>query len=100
MSDQQDREHEDRKKRSLNPRGGVGTKVGHMPYTVSGSQPGTASGTQHPHPVDNASTEGSPYKYWNEDALSRWLGLEIWAGPSWMVSVPGCWSTTVPESTQ
>ena len=22
------------------------------------------------------STEGSPYKYWNEDALSRWLGLE------------------------
>ena len=22
------------------------------------------------------STEGSPYKYWNEDALSRWLGPE------------------------
>ena len=22
------------------------------------------------------STGGSPYKYWNEDALSRWLGLE------------------------
>ena len=29
-----------------------------------------------PRPVDNASTEGSPYKYWNEDALSRWLGRE------------------------
>ena len=46
------------------------------PYTVSRSQPGTASGTRRPRPVDNASTEGSPYKYWNENALSRWLGPE------------------------
>ena len=46
------------------------------PYTISGSQPSAASGTRCPHPVDNASTEGSPYKYWNEDALSRWLGPE------------------------
>ena len=46
------------------------------PYTISRSQPGTASGARHPRPVDNASTEGFPYKYWNEDALSRWLGPE------------------------
>ena len=46
------------------------------PYTVSGSQPGAASGARRSRPVDNASTEGSPYKYWNEDALSRWLGPE------------------------
>ena len=46
------------------------------PYTVSGSQPGATSGAQHPHPVDNVSTEGSPYKYSNEDGLSRWLGPE------------------------
>ena len=46
------------------------------PYTISGSQPGAASGAEHPCPVDNVSTEGSPYKYWNEDALSRWLGPE------------------------
>ena len=43
------------------------------PYTISGSQLSTTSGARHSHPVDNASTEGSPYKYWNEDALSRWL---------------------------
>ena len=46
------------------------------PYTISGSQPGTTSGTRHSRPVDNVSTEGSPYKYWNKDALSRWLGQE------------------------
>ena len=46
------------------------------PHTISGSQPSAASGTWCSRPVDNASTEGSPYKYWNEDALSRWLSLE------------------------
>ena len=30
----------------------------------------------HSRPVDKESAESSPYKYWNEDALSRWLGLE------------------------
>ena len=46
------------------------------PYTLSRSQPGAIPGAKGPHPVDNASAGGSPYKYWNEDALSRWLGLE------------------------
>ena len=55
---------------------GCGDEGRPRPYTVSGSQPGAASGTRHSRPVDNASTEGSPYKYWNEDALSRWLGPE------------------------
>ena len=58
------------------PSRGHGDEGRPRPYTVSGSQPGTASGARHPRPVDNASTEGSPYKYWNEDALSRWLGPE------------------------
>ena len=46
------------------------------PYTVSGSQPGTFPGVQRPHPVDDESAGASPYKYWNKDALSRWLGPE------------------------
>ena len=55
---------------------GCGDEGRPCPYTVGGSQPGAASGAQRSRPVDNASTEGSPYKYWNENALSRWLGLE------------------------
>ena len=31
---------------------------------------------RHACPVDDASAGGSLYKYWNEDALSRWLGPE------------------------
>ena len=58
------------------PSRGCGDEGRPCPYTISGSQPGTASGARHPHPVDNASTEGSPYKCWNENALSRWLGPE------------------------
>ena len=61
---------------SFKPSRGCGDKGRPRPYTISRSQPGAASGTQHSCPVDNASTEGSPYKYWNEDALSRWLGPE------------------------
>ena len=58
------------------PSRGCGDEGRPRPYTISRSQPGTTSGAWRPHPVDNASTEGSPYKYWNEDALSRWLGPE------------------------
>ena len=39
VSDQQDREREDRKKRSLNPRGGMGTKGGHTPIPLVGASP-------------------------------------------------------------
>ena len=39
VSDQQDREREDRKKRSLNPRGGMGTKGGHTPIPLAGASP-------------------------------------------------------------
>ena len=46
------------------------------PYTVSGNQSGAAPGTRHSHPVDEESAGASPYKYWNEDTLSRWLGTE------------------------
>ena len=46
------------------------------PYTLSGSQPSAAPGTRGPCPVDDASAGGSAYRYWNEDALSRWLGPE------------------------
>ena len=37
VSDQQDREHEERKKRALNPRGGVGMKGGHAPIPLAGA---------------------------------------------------------------
>ena len=39
VSDQQDREHEDRKKRDLNPRGGVGMKGGHAAIPLAGVSP-------------------------------------------------------------
>ena len=39
VSDQQDRECEDRKKRALNPRGGVGMKGGHTPIPLVGVSP-------------------------------------------------------------
>ena len=39
VSDQQDREREDRKKRSLNPRGGMGMKGGHAPIPLAGASP-------------------------------------------------------------
>ena len=40
------------------------------------SQPGNTPGAQGPRPVDDASSGGSNYKYWNEDVLSRWLDPE------------------------
>ena len=39
VSDHQDREREDRKKRALNPRGGVGMKGGHAPIPLAGVSP-------------------------------------------------------------
>ena len=36
VSDQQDKEREDRKKRALNPRGGMGMKGGHAPIPLAG----------------------------------------------------------------
>ena len=58
------------------PQGGHESEGRPCPYTLSRSQPGTAPGTRGPCPVDDASAGGSPYKYWNEDTLSRWLGPE------------------------
>ena len=58
------------------PQRGCGSKGRPRPYILSRSQPSTAPGARGPHPVDNASAGGSPYRYWNEDALSRWLGPE------------------------
>ena len=46
------------------------------PYTVSRNQSSAAPGTRCSRPVDEESAGASPYKYWNEDALSRWLGTE------------------------
>ena len=75
LSDKQDKEQDEWKKKALNPRG-LGSEGRPHPYTASGSQPGGTPGTQGPHPVDGASAGGSLYKYWNEDALSRWLDPE------------------------
>ena len=58
------------------PQRGHGNEGRPCPYTLSRSQPGATPGARGPRPVDNASAGGSPYKYWNEDALSRWLGPE------------------------
>ena len=58
------------------PQRGCGSEGRPCPYTLSGSQPGAAQGTRSPHPVDDVSAGVPPYRYWNEDALSRWLGPE------------------------
>ena len=55
---------------------GHGDEERPRPYTISESQPGAVQGIQHLHPIDDKTAGGSPYKYWNEDALSRWLGPE------------------------
>ena len=36
LSDRQDREHEERKKKALNPQGGMGMKGGHAPVPLAG----------------------------------------------------------------
>ena len=58
------------------PQGGHGSEGRPCLYTISGSQLSASPGARGPCPVDNVSADSSPYKYWNEDALSRWLGLE------------------------
>ena len=58
------------------PSRGHGDEGRPCPYTFSRNQSGTAPGTQCSHPVDEESAGASPYKCWNEDALSRWLGTE------------------------
>ena len=55
---------------------GCGDEGRPHPYTVSGNQSGVAPGTRCSRPVDEKSAGASHYKYWNEDALSRWLGTE------------------------
>ena len=51
-----------------------------MPLHHQRNQSGTTSGAQHSRPVDEESAGASPYKYWNEDALSRWLRENLgWA---------------------
>ena len=65
-----------KKEEGFKPSRGHGDEGRPCPYTVSGNQSGTTPGAQHSHPVDEESAGASPYKYWNEDALSRWLGME------------------------
>ena len=63
-------------KEGFKPRRGSGNEGRPCPYTTSGSQPSDTSGIRGPSPVDDMPTGGPPYKYWNKDALSMWLGLE------------------------
>ena len=76
LSNKQDKEQEEWKKKALNPQGGMGVKGGHTPTPLVGANLAAPQASGGTHPVDDVSTGGSPYKYWNEDALSRWLGLE------------------------
>ena len=65
-----------KKKEGFKPQRGHGEEGRPCPCTTSGDHPGTSSGARHPRPVDEESAGASPYRYWNEDALSRWLGTE------------------------
>ena len=65
LSNKQKKEREERKKKALNPQGGMGVKGGHTPTPLAGANPAVPQ-----------AFSGCPYKYWNEDALSRWLGPE------------------------
>ena len=85
LSDQQDREQEEWKEKIFKPQGGVGVKGGHAPTPLVGASLAPPPGARGPHPVDDVSAGGSPYKYRNEDTLSRWLGPENlgWGYPGW-----------------
>ena len=87
LSDQQDREREERKKKALNPRGGVGIKGGHAPTPLAGISPVAPQGAL---PTNTGMRTPSP---------GGWA-RRIWAGPSWMASAPRCWWTMAPESTR
>ena len=65
-----------KKEEGFKPSRGHGDEGRPCPYTVSGNQPGATPGTRNSNPVGEESAGVSPYKYWNEDALSRWLGME------------------------
>ena len=58
------------------PQRGHGSEGRPCPCTLSGSKPGAFPGARGPCPVDDVSAGGSPYRYWNKDTLSRWLGPE------------------------
>ena len=65
-----------KKEEGFKPSRGHGDEGRPCLHTVSGNQSGTAPGTRCSRPVDEESAGASPYKYWNEDTLSRWLGME------------------------
>ena len=65
-----------KKKEGFKPQRGCGERGRPCPDTISGNQSGASSGTRCSHPVDQASTGAPPCRYWNEDALCRWLGTE------------------------
>ena len=64
-----------KEKEGFKPQRGRGEAMP-CPSTVSGNHPSASSGARRPRPVDEESAGASPYRYWNEDALSRWLGTE------------------------
>ena len=65
-----------KKEEGFKPSRGHGDEGRPHPYTISGNHSGTAPGARRSRPVDEESAGASPYKYWNEDALFRWLGME------------------------
>ena len=65
-----------KEKEGFKPQRGHGNEGRPCPYAASGIQPDVDSGIQRPCPVDGESTGASPYRFWNKDALSRWLGME------------------------
>ena len=84
---------------SFKPSGSHGSEGRPCPYTTGWRQTGSASCTWGSSPVDSSSTGNSPYKYWNEDALSQWLGLENLGWALLDGYGPRCLWTTVPELT-
>ena len=57
-------------------KGGTGAKWGCAPALLAGANPAPPQAAGGSSPVDSPSTGNSPYKYWNKNALSRWLGPE------------------------
>ena len=65
-----------KEKEGFKPQRGHGNEGRPCPYAASGTQPGTYPGVRCPHQVVQESAGASPYRFWNEDALSRWLSTE------------------------
>ena len=61
---------------ALNQKGGTVGKGGHAPQPKKGEKQTRGPKAPRQEPPVGGTTPKTPFRYWNQDALSRWLGPE------------------------